>query len=774
MVAVTETWLKQEIMNCELLSENNFKIHRKDRANRIGGGVMLAVKNNILSIRRKDLENDQTEMLACEILPKTKKKLLILVFYRPPNTDLNYMKDFKKTLKIVCKSNFDSILVCGDFNFPDIDWTTGVAVKNDSIHSFFAKTVKDNYLHQLVDFPTRLNNTLDLLLTNIPDKVSNIHGFQDVIDTDHTLVSFDLDLNIYKKPKIKRSIYNFKTGNWSVLKEILMNSPWNHIFVDNDVNASLSGWCNLFLSAVDDHIPKRFSHSVYDPPWIDKELLDLLKKKNVQRRKCKKSRNQKDIEKYKSLRGQSKILIVRKKKEYGNTLKDSVLQNPKRFWSYVKSSTKSHQSPNFLRNGQMYTTDSREKANLLNVFFHSVFNPSHIKPPHSISTPSQTSVDVLSEIKLSEDEVAAVLRNLDPNKAGGPDGIPGRILKELANEIASSLCKLFNQSLSLGVVPTKWKFANVTPVYKKDDPTLVCNYRPISLLCILSKVMERCVFNHCYHHLSPFLYHLQHGFLRERSTVTQLLEVYHNILNSVASGKEVDIIYLDLSKAFDKVSHNLLLLKLNNYGISGPLLSWFRNYLTDRHQRVVLDGVYSKWLPITSGVPQGSILGPLLFLVYVNDVPNYIRFQSTIALFADDTKLYKSIDFPGAKNDLQADLNNLHKWSLDWGMEFNKSKCQVLHVSKRKYSQTFPQYELDGHPLECLPQVKDLGVIVSSDLTWSKHIEAIVAKANKTLGLIKRLLKDTSDLKVRKILYCTLVRPILEYACNLWSPYTAN
>lgn len=301
------------------------------------------------------------------------------------------------------------------------------------------------------------------------------------------------------------------------------------------------------------------------PPLIDKELLDLLKKKNVQRRKCKKSRNKKDVEKYKSLRRQSKILIARKKKEYGNTFKDSVLQNPKRFWSYVKSSIKSHQSPSFLRNGQIYATDSREKANLYiihSVFSHSIYSPSHIEPPDSILTPSQASLDVLSEIKLSEDEVAVVLRNLDPNKAGGPDGIPGRLLKELANEIAPSLCKLFNQSLSLDVVSTKWKFANVSPVYKKDDPTLVCNYRPISLLCILSKVMER-------------------PLLRERSTVTRLLEVCHNILNSVASGKEVDIIYLDLSKAFDKVSHNLLLLKLNNYGISGPLLCWLRNCLTD-------------------------------------------------------------------------------------------------------------------------------------------------------------------------------------------------
>ena len=199
MVAVTETCLKQDIMNCEVLPGNNFKIHCKNRANRIGGGVMLAVRNNILSIRRKDLENDQTEMLTCEIPPKMKKKILVLVFYRPPKTDLNYMKDFKKALKLVCKSNFESIIVCGDFNLPDIDWNTRVAVKNDSIHSFFAKTVKDNYLHQPVDFPTRLNNTLDLLLKiYIPDKVINMHGFEDVIDIDHTLVSFDLDLNIYK------------------------------------------------------------------------------------------------------------------------------------------------------------------------------------------------------------------------------------------------------------------------------------------------------------------------------------------------------------------------------------------------------------------------------------------------------------------------------------------------------------------------------------------------------------------------------------------------
>ena len=318
----------------------------------------------------------------------------------------------------------------------------------------------------------------------------------------------------------------------------------------------------------------------------------------------------------------------------------------------------------------------------MNTFFHSVFNPSDIEPPTSFPTPSKTLDTQLSEIELIEEEVAAVLRNLDPNKASGPDGIPCRLLKEVAHKITPSLCRLFNLSLSLGVVPSEWKFAKISPVFKKEDPSIESNYRHISLLCLLSKVLERCVFNHCYYHLSPLLYHLQHGFLRGRSTVTQLLEVYHNIIETVASRKEVDTIYLDLSKAFDKVPHSLLLLKLNSYGISGSPLSWFSSYLTGRYQRVVLDGVYCDWLPITSGDSQGSILGPLLLLVYVNDLASYINSQSTIDLFADDSKLYKSIDLPDSTIHLQNDLDNLHKWSLDWAMKFNKSKA--LRVSRKR------------------------------------------------------------------------------------------
>ena len=212
IVAITETWLKAEITNCELLPGQNFTIHRNDRANRTGGGVMLAVRNNIFNLRRKDLESNNAEMLACEIRPQCRKKLLVLIFYRPPNTDLHYIKQLKRALTFGSKAKFDSLIVCGDFNLPHIDWSTGVATNNYSIYNYFTKTVKDYYLWQLVDFPTRVNNTLDLLLTNIPDKIKNVYGFEDIISTDHTLISFDIDFKICRKLSVQYIISKSRTG----------------------------------------------------------------------------------------------------------------------------------------------------------------------------------------------------------------------------------------------------------------------------------------------------------------------------------------------------------------------------------------------------------------------------------------------------------------------------------------------------------------------------------------------------------------------------------
>lgn len=260
---------------------------------------MLTVRNTIASIRRNDLESN-AEILACELRLESKRKLLVLVFYRPPNSDLAYIKEFKTSLLLASKAKFDQVIICGDFNLPHIDWSTGTATTGDTIHNYFTKTVKDNFVWQLVNFPTTINNTLDLILTNIPDKVTKLVGFEDIFNSDHK--SFELVLKIPRNSKVKRSIYNFKKADWSGLKELLSHTPWDMAFVHNDVNESFSLWCDLFSSAVNEHIPKCTRRNTTDHPWIDSEILTTIKKKNNQRKKALRTKAPCDIDRFKQLR----------------------------------------------------------------------------------------------------------------------------------------------------------------------------------------------------------------------------------------------------------------------------------------------------------------------------------------------------------------------------------------------------------------------------------------------------------------------------------------
>ncbi|CAB3995716.1 Hypothetical predicted protein [Paramuricea clavata] len=235
-----------------------------------------------------------------------------------------------------------------------------------------------------------------------------------------------------------------------------------------------------------------------------------------------------------------------------------------------------------------------------------------------------TDLTTISDLTLTEGEVRYVLRNLDEEKATGPDKIPAVLLKNCAASIAPSLCELFNKSLSSGQLPSEWKLSNVCPIPKESPLHEVSNYRPISLLSLVSKVFERCIYNRLIDHISSKLNELQYGFQRGKFTTSQLLHVLHNIHKMLEKRCQVDTIYLDFAKAFDKVSHDLLLVKLHNFGIKGNLLRWFKNYLSGRFQRVTVHGVTSQPLPVLSGVPQGSILGPILFLIYVNDLPDSV------------------------------------------------------------------------------------------------------------------------------------------------------
>ena len=367
----------------------------------------------------------------------------------------------------------------------------------------------------------------------------------------------------------------------------------------------------------------------------------------------------------------------------------------------------------------------------------------------------------LNEVVLTQSEVYACLLELDPGKASGPDNIPAKILKLTAEQISPSICRLFNLSLRLGMMPTAWKEANVTPVFKNGNEACVENYRPISLLCILSKVLERCVYNRIYDLLSSKIAEMQHSFQRRKTCSTQLIQFYHNILEALDKLNVIDSMYLDFTKAFDKVSHCLLLQKLEKSGFGGNLMSWFRSYLSGGKQRVVLEGQQSDWLNVSSGVPQGSILGPLLFTLYINDLPDQIVSPTQMGLYADDSKMFRVIKSEADVEHFRSDLANVQEWSRRWQMNFNTKKCKFMRFSHKK-SITDIHYDMNGVLLERVKVVRDLGITVTDDLCWVQHISEISLKANRTL--------DIKDVEIRKVLYCSLIRPQLEYATELWSP----
>ena len=352
------------------------------------------------------------------------------------------------------------------------------------------------------------------------------------------------------------------------------------------------------------------------------------------------------------------------------------------------------------------------------------------------------------------------------NKAMGPDGIPAIILKELCEELCLPITMIFNKSISTGEVPKEWKVAEVTAIFKKGNKQEPGNYRPVSLTSITCKVLESLISDSIrnYFETNSFFTNCQHGFRNHRSCVTQLLEVLNDFTNFIESKDCIDVIYLDFSKAFDTVPHKRLLTKLKSYGIDGNVLGWIDDFLSNRSQRVRVNKSISDLKPVTSGIPQGSILGPLLFIIFINDLPDSIH--SICKIFADDTKIYNSHE---KSNVIQQDLLTLQEWSKIWQINFNITKCSVLHIGKNNNNVKYYFDKDNKRELKTTKCEKDVGVAFSPDLKFDEHINTIVSKANQLVGLIKRSFTHIDKTFMTK-LYKAIVRPHLEYANVIWHP----
>jgi hypothetical protein len=370
-----------------------------------------------------------------------------------------------------------------------------------------------------------------------------------------------------------------------------------------------------------------------------------------------------------------------------STLASEAKKNPKKWWNLAKEimgNSKSSTYPSLVSNGTVYSTDE-EKANLFNDSFleTSTLNAPPTATPDDDPTPDTD--NELEFITIKEHDVKDILSTVNTTKAYGPDDLSPRLIKEAGSTIVKVLTRLFNLSLAKGIFPTMWKRANVLPIFKKAEQFFTTNYRPISLLCILAKFFEKIVFKYVFNYFREnFMITIwQSGFLPGVSTVTQLVEIYDQFCRAVSHGKDIRVVFLDISKAFDRVWHDGLLFKLKKCGIKGRLLAWLMSYLKDRQQRVIINGVSSRWGNIESGVPQGSVLGPLLFLIFINDIAHVIT-NCNIRLFADDTCLFIEVnDHTEGAAKLNEDLLHITDWSNKWLVCFSPQKTKDMVISNK-------------------------------------------------------------------------------------------
>lgn len=773
ILAFSETWLGPQIDTNDLLLQSYNKPERKDRVGDNHGGVMVYVKNGIYYKRRHDLEIRGIEAIWIE-LANNHKHVLFGLFYRPPNSNVNYLSSIEDSIALATDTGIPDIIVSGDFNLDILSPQT--ARKVESLCLQFS-------LYQLIDSATHFTehsvSLIDIILVSNKNHVILSGVGEPFLGQQLRYHCPVYGIFKFSKPKaysFTRSVWYYERGNYDLLHDRASEVLWDSL-QSNDIDIFATNIHTAIVDIARECIPnKQIRVKRSDPPWLTTLLKRHIRKRKRAFRKAKRSNFDHDWKKFRKIRNAVIKLIRESKQSFYDKLKDKLASDKlsaKDWWATLKffiSPNSKSTVPSLEYNDEIYT-DELDKANLLNGYFQSqtTLDEANTVLPDLPVVPIELQ---LSQIILSPLEVESVLKSLPLGKAAGPNGLSNRILRELSSELSLPYCILFNQSLHTGKIPNSYKEANICPVPKKGDLSVVSNYRPISLLNSENKVFERLVFKYLFNHFrdNNLLTSLQSGFLPGDSTVNQLTFLYNTFCQALDSGKEVRAVFCDISKAFDRVWHSGLIYKLQAAGVTGEVLAWLKNYLKDRKHRVVLPSATSGWKYIQAGVPQGSILGPLLFLLYINDIVTDI--DSNIRLFADDTSLFIIVENPTtAANCLNSDLSKISQWASSWLVSFNPTKTESLRFSRKLNQLHHPPLYMQNHEITEVKFHKHLGVYFSDDCSWHHHINYVKEKAWDRINVMRKL-KFKLDRKSLETIYLVFIRPILEYGDVLWNNCT--
>ena len=522
-------------------------------------------------------------------------------------------------------------------------------------------------------------------------------------------------------------------------------------------------------SAIDSYVPMKKQGKRSKKKHLSKEAFRKIRYKQNMWRVYKHTGTDKDYDAYKEALNAATNEVRKYKRNFEHKLAQNIKSDSKSFYAYVRSkqNVRDKVGP-LVDNAGNIITQGFLMAEELNMHFSSVFtreDTSSIPVPETKFKGSEG--ERLGQLVVTPEVVVSKINNMKENKSPGVDGISPKILKETVEQISTPLAHVFNMSLKEGIVPFEWKEANIIPLFKKGSRNKSVNYRPVSLTSVICKLLETIIRDHMMDFLikHKLINPSQHGFLKAKSCLTNLLCFLEEITKWVDDGSPVDVIYLDFQKAFDKVPHQRLISKLKSHGMGNSIINWIEQWLKDRRQRVVVDGEVSSWKSVLSGVPQGSVLGPILFLVYINDLEEGVT--GKILKFADDTKLFRKVKEIGDKQNLQDDIDKLVKWSEKWQMLFNFGKCKCLHTGS---GNTGMNYEMGGTILSKTVKEKDLGVTMNANMKVSEQCRIAASKGNQVLGMIRRNITYKEKSLIIP-LYKAIVRPHLEYCIQAWNPH---